>query len=190
AYLLGSIPFGYLLVKYIFTRGEDVRETGSGNIGATNVARKSGIKAGLLTYLFDMSKGFVAVALMRAVAGENYLWIGVAAVAAIVGHMFPIFLAFKGGKGVATGVGGLLALAPLSVLSTLVLWGLILYLTRYVSLASILATAAVPLWTLLYYGWVWPDPHLKGMLVIGLIGCGLIVSKHHENIARLMGGTE
>src|SRR5262249_61606401 len=178
AYLLGSIPFGYLLVKYIFTRGEDVRETGSGNIGATNVTRKSGIKAGLLTYLFDMAKGFVAVAVMRAVAGDNYLWIGVAAVAAIVGHMFPIFLGFKGGKGVATGVGVYLALAPVSVLSTLVLWGLILYLTRYVSLASILATAAVPLWALLYYGLRVAGPPFGAPPGVGPSGRGLIVS--HE----------
>src|SRR5262247_3123249 len=100
AYLLGSIPFGYLLI----------------------------------TYVFDVAKGTAAVMLMRLVADDNYLWIGAAAIAAIIGHIFPIFLNFRGGKGVATGVGVYLALAPLSVLSTLVIWGLIVYFTRYVSL--------------------------------------------------------
>ena len=190
AYLLGSIPFGYLLVKYVFTSGEDVRSVGSGGIGATNVTRRAGIKAGLLTYVLDVAKGAAAVMVMRLVAGDDYGWIGAAAIAAIVGHIFPVFLKFRGGKGVATGVGVYLALAPYSVLSTLVLWALIVYLTRYVSLASIIGTAAVPLWTLLYYGLVWPNPHLKGLLVIAIAGCGLIVAKHHENINRLLHGTE
>lgn len=190
AYLLGSIPFGYLFVKYVFTSGEDVRNVGSGGIGATNVTRRAGIKAGLLTYVFDVAKGAAAVMLMRFVAEDDYFWIGAAAIAAIVGHIFPVFLRFKGGKGVATGVGVYLALAPFSVLSTLVLWALIAYFTRYISLASIIGTAAVPLWTLLYYGWLWPSPHLKGLLVIALSGCALIVAKHHENIGRLIQGTE
>jgi len=190
AYLLGSIPFGYLFVKYVFTSGEDVRNVGSGGIGATNVARRAGIKAGLLTYVFDVAKGAAAVMLMRLAAADDYFWIGAAAIAAIVGHIFPVFLKFRGGKGVATGVGVYLALAPYSVLSTLVLWALVAYLTRYISLASIIGTAAVPLWTLLYYGWIWPSPHLKALLLIALAGCALIVSKHHENINRLIHGTE
>src|SRR5215212_9087999 len=98
AYLLGSIPFGYILVKYVFTSGEDVRQVGSGGIGATNVTRRAGIKAGLLTYVFDVAKGVAAVMLMRTVAEDDYTWIGAAAIAAIVGHIFPIFLKFKGGK--------------------------------------------------------------------------------------------
>ncbi|HEX8089950.1 MAG TPA: glycerol-3-phosphate 1-O-acyltransferase PlsY [Blastocatellia bacterium] len=190
AYLLGSIPFGYLLVKYLFTSGEDVRQVGSGGIGATNVARRAGIKAGLLTYVFDVAKGLAAVTLMRAVAHDDYTWIGAAAVAAIVGHIFPIFLKFRGGKGVATGVGVYLALAPVSVLTTLLLWAVIVYLTRYVSLGSIIGTAAVPLWTWLYYGLLWPNEHLTAMIVVAIAGCALIVAKHHENISRLMNGTE
>jgi glycerol-3-phosphate acyltransferase PlsY len=190
AYLLGSIPFGYLFVKYAFTSGEDVRDVGSGGIGATNVTRRAGIKAGLLTYVFDVAKGAVAVMLMRLVAQDDYAWIGAAAVAAIVGHIYTVFLRFRGGKGVATGVGVYLALAPYSVLSTLVLWALVVYLTRYVSLASIIGTAAVPLWTLLYYGLIWPSPHLKALVVIAIAGCALIVARHHENINRLMHGTE
>lgn len=190
AYLLGAIPFGYLLVKYVFARGEDIRKVGSGGIGATNVTRRAGIKAGLLTYAFDVAKGVAAVMLMRLVAEDNYFWIGAAAVAAIVGHIFPVFLKFRGGKGVATGVGVYLALAPYSVLSTLVLWALIVYFSRYVSLGSIIATAAVPLWTLLYYGWLQPHPHLQALILIAMAGCALIVAKHHENIARLLRGTE
>src|SRR5919199_698478 len=104
AYLLGSIPFGYLLVKYVFTSGEDVRRVGSGGIGATNVTRRAGIKAGLLTYLFDVAKGTAAVMIMRLAAEGDYFWVGASAVAAIVGHVFPVFLRFRGGKGVATGV--------------------------------------------------------------------------------------
>ena len=190
AYLLGSIPFGYLLIKYDFTRGEDVRRIGSGGIGATNVTRRAGMKAGLITYFFDVAKGTAAVMLMRLIAADDYFWIGAAAVAAIAGHIFPIFLRFKGGKGVATGVGVYLALAPFSVLSTLVLWAIIVYLSRYVSLGSIIATAAVPLWTMLYYGLLQPSPHLKALIIIALAGCALIVAKHHENIARLIRGTE
>src|SRR5262252_2736790 len=152
AYLLGSIPFGYLFVKYLFTSGEDVRQVGSGGIGATNVARRAGARAGLLTYFFDVGKGVAAVMLMRLVAEDNYLWIDAAAIAAILGHIFPVFLRFQGGKGVATGVGVYLAVAPYAVLATLVLWAAIVYFTRYVSLGSIIATAAVPLWTLLFYG--------------------------------------
>jgi glycerol-3-phosphate acyltransferase PlsY len=190
AYLLGSIPFGYLFVKYVFTSGEDVREIGSGGIGATNVTRRAGVKGGLLTYVFDVAKGVAAVMLMRLVANDDYFWIGAAAIAAIVGHIFPIFLGFRGGKGVATGVGVYLALAPYSVLTTLVLWAAIVYFTRYVSLGSIIATAAVPIWTLLYYGWLQPSPHLKAMVIVAVAGCALIVATHHENINRLMHGTE
>src|SRR5215467_3351244 len=185
AYLLGSVPFGYLFVKYLFTTGEDVRQVGSGGIGATNVARRAGARAGLLTYFFDVGKGVAAVMLMRLVADDNYLWIDAAAIAAIVGHIFPVFLKFRGGKGVATGVGVYLAVAPYAVLATLVLWAAIVYFTRYVSLGSIIATAAVPLWTLLFYGLLGHTTHLLALIVIALAGCALIVAKHYENIRRL-----
>ena len=190
AYLLGSIPFGYLFVKYVFTSGEDVREIGSGGIGATNVTRRAGVKGGLLTYFFDVAKGVVAVMLMRLVANDDYFWIGAAAIFAIVGHIFPVFLGFRGGKGVATGVGVYLALAPYSVLTTLILWIAIVYFSRYVSLGSIIATAAVPIWTLLFYGLLQPGPHIKALVIVAIAGCALIVATHHENIRRLMNGTE
>ncbi|MEN3332609.1 MAG: acyl phosphate:glycerol-3-phosphate acyltransferase [Blastocatellia bacterium] len=194
AYLLGSIPFGYLLVKHVFAKGEDVRHIGSGGIGATNVSRRAGWKGGLLTYVFDVAKGAAAVMLMRQVEPADYFWIGLAAVAAIAGHIFPIFLKFKGGKGVATGVGVFLMLAPYAVLTTLVLWLLIVYRWRYVSLGSILATAAVPLWVWLYYGLLLPNsaqrPHLTALIIVAFAGCALIVAKHHENISRLMAGRE
>lgn len=190
AYLLGSIPFGYLFVKYLFTSGEDVRQIGSGGIGATNVTRRAGVKGGLLTYVCDVAKGVAAVMLMRVVANDDYFWIGAAAIAAIIGHIFPIFLGFRGGKGVATGVGVYLALAPYSVLATLILWAAIVYFTRYVSLGSIIATAAVPIWTLLFYGWLFPSEHLKALLIVAIAGCALIVATHHENINRLLHGTE
>jgi glycerol-3-phosphate acyltransferase PlsY len=148
------------------------------------------MKAGLITYFFDVAKGTAAVMLMRLVANDDYFWIGAAAIAAITGHIFPVFLKFRGGKGVATGVGVYLALAPYSVLTTLGLWALIVYFSRYVSVGSIIATAAVPFWTLLYYGLLQPSPHLKALIIIALVGCALIVAKHHENIARLMRGTE
>lgn len=190
AYLLGAIPFGYLLVKYVFTKGEDVRNVGSGGTGATNVGRRAGMKAGLLTYALDVAKGVGAVLLMRLVAGDNYYWITAAAVVAIAGHIFPVYLKFKGGKGVATGVGVYLAIAPYAVLATLVLWAMIVYFTRYVSLGSIIATAAVPVWTILFYGLLFPSTHLAGMIVVAVAGCALIVAKHYENIQRLWKGTE
>jgi glycerol-3-phosphate acyltransferase PlsY len=194
AYLLGSIPFGYLLVKYVFAKGEDVRRIGSGGIGATNVSRRAGWKGGLLTYIFDVAKGAAAILLMRQVEPADYFWIGAAAVAAIVGHIFPVLLKFKGGKGVATGVGVFLVLAPFAVLTTLGLWLLIVYRWRYVSLGSILATAAVPLWVWLYYGLLLPNSpqhqHLSALVIIAFVDCALIVAKHQENIRRLIEGRE
>jgi len=190
AYLLGSIPFGYLLIKFVFTRGEDIRAVGSGGIGATNVTRRAGRAAGLITYALDVAKGSAAVMLVRAAAGDDYLWMGLAAVAVIVGHIAPVFLRFRGGKGVATGVGVFLAIAPYAVITTLVLWAAVVYFSRFVSLGSIIATAAVPLWILLYYGLLFPSPHLRALVIIAVIACALIVWKHHENISRLLSGNE
>jgi acyl phosphate:glycerol-3-phosphate acyltransferase len=178
-YLLGSIPFGFLLVK--LSQGADVRKQGSGNIGATNVFRKSRW-AGIMTLLLDGAKGYFAVVVAGWMGGD-VAWAGVAAVAAIFGHVFTIWLGFKGGKGVATGCGAYLAISPLAVGTTLALFVAVVVLTRYVSLASILATGAFPFWALLYHE---PAPAIQWAVV----GSALIVAKHHQNIRRLLSGTE
>lgn len=190
AYLIGSIPFGYLLVKHLFTSGEDVRKIGSGGTGATNVTRRAGLKAGLLTYIFDFTKGLAAILLMKQAAGEDYYWIGAAGVAAVAGHIFPIFLRFRGGKGVATGAGVFLILAPYPMLASIVLWAIIVYLTRYISLGSIVATASMPLWTLLCYGWLRPTAHVSALIITSIAIAALVIGRHHQNIKRLIKGTE
>jgi glycerol-3-phosphate acyltransferase PlsY len=178
-YLLGSIPFGYLLVR--ITSGKDIRGEGSGNIGATNVFRRS--KAiGLLTFLLDAGKGYVAV-LAAAWLGGDIGWQSVAAVAAILGHMFTIFLGFKGGKGVATGFGAFLSLSWAPTMTTIAVFILTVALTRYISLASILATGAYPLWVYLYGKPAWA-------FWAAVAGSAMIIARHHQNIRRLLAGKE
>jgi len=179
AYLLGAIPFGYLMVKR--AHGTDIRSVGSGNIGATNVYRKSR-GAGIATLILDGAKGYVAV-LAAAWLTDDIRWQAMAAVAAILGHMFTVFLSFKGGKGVATACGAYLALSPQAVGLTLVIFIAIAALTRYVSLASVVAAMAFPL---LVYLWGQPN-EILGTAIIGAV---LIVAKHHKNIHRLLSGTE
>jgi glycerol-3-phosphate acyltransferase PlsY len=179
SYILGSIPFGFLLVK--LSQGKDIRSFGSGNIGATNVFRNSRA-TGILTLLLDAGKGALAVAIAGWLSGSP-VWMAIAAVAAIAGHIFPLWLKFKGGKGVATGCGAFLALSPLAVLTTLVLFVLVAVTTRYVSAASIVATAMYPVWAYIY-GETTP------VLMWAAIGALLIVVKHHQNIRRLFTGTE
>ena len=191
AYLLGSIPFGFLLIKYVFTKGEDVRSIGSGATGATNVARRAGLGAGILTYLLDCAKGLAAVLLMQRVADDNIWWLGAAGLAVIAGHIFPIFLGFRGGKGVATGVGAFLVLAPYSVVAALGVWAITILFTRYVSLASIVATASLPVWTLIHSRLFPIDrSSLLALVLVEFLGAALIVAKHHENISRLLRGVE
>ena len=179
SYLLGSIPFGYLLVKS--TEGKDIRSFGSGNIGATNVFRKSRL-GGILTLVLDAGKGYLAV-LMAGWLGGGIEWQAAAAVFAIIGHIFTIWLRFKGGKGVAAGLGAYLALSPLALVTTLGLFVLILLITRYISAASIGAMALFPLWAYLYGE---PAPLIWG----AALGAVLIIVKHHQNIRRLLSGTE
>jgi len=179
AYLLGSVPFGYLLVKS--AKGADIRAVGSGNIGATNVYRKSRW-AGILTLLLDGGKGYLSV-LIAGWLGGGLLWQSIAAVSAILGHLFTVWLGFKGGKGVATGCGAYLALTPLAVGTTLIVFVATLVTTRYISLASILATAAFPLWVFLFH-----EP--LQVLPWAVIGSALIIGRHHQNIRRLLLGTE
>jgi glycerol-3-phosphate acyltransferase PlsY len=183
SYLLGSIPFGYLLVR-IF-RGQDVRQSGSGNIGATNVARSSpGL--GLLTLLLDALKGLAAVALARAIYPDTSMLAGVAALSAILGHVFPVWLKFHGGKGVATGFGSFLILAPKSVLVAVAIFLALVATFRYVSLASIIALASLPL-----IAWALDDRQATpGMLLCMAAASIFIVAKHHDNIRRLLARTE
>src|SRR5258707_6507695 len=143
AYLLGSIPFGLLLTRLF--GGGDVRKSGSGNIGATNVARVAGTLPGILTLLFDVAKGAAAVWLAGRVSNESATWMMIAALAALLGHCFPIWLKFRGGKGVATAAGAFLVLCPPALLGSIILFLLVLYFLRYVSLASIAASASMPL---------------------------------------------
>lgn len=183
AYLIGSIPFGYLIVRA--TAGGDVRQTGSGGTGATNVTRRAGKAAGAITLVLDAVKGALAVLIAKWLAGGNTDWvIAAAAIAVLLGHIFPIWLGFKGGKGVATGVGVFLALAPIAVLCAGVIFVAVVWLTKFVSLGSILAAATIPLFVWLFESA--PDPILSAAVV----GALLIVFAHRGNIIRLWNGTE
>jgi glycerol-3-phosphate acyltransferase PlsY len=205
SYLLGSIPFGYLLVRVF--RGEDVRLSGSGNIGATNVSRKSPA-LGILTLLLDALKGFAAVTIaillsphalpeisVPAVLGHvsslaslppASVYAAVAALCAVLGHMFPVWLNFRGGKGVATGLGSFVAISPHAVLIAASIYLVLVLLFRYSSLGSITAAAAFPVlsWILDDYG------HSVRALALMSLTSLLIIAKHHENIRRLLAGTE
>lgn len=197
AYLLGSIPFGYLLVRVF--RHQDVRATGSGNIGATNVARSGGKALGLLTLLLDCLKGAAAVLLAFGIARHTltpYIATAdtraaafdlacAAAIFAILGHVFPVWLTFRGGKGVATALGVFLVLSPRSVACALLVFAAVFALTRFVSLASILAAATIPLAAHLFTPMHSPWP-VAAFLGIPL----LVIAKHHTNIRRLLSGTE
>lgn len=207
SYLLGSIPFGYLLIR-IF-RGEDVRQSGSGNIGATNVARKSPA-LGVITLLLDAAKGLTAVLLadvimrfqsMNSSEAAQYAaaepiteaarsglvaWFAMAALFAIIGHMFPVWLRFRGGKGVATALGAFALIAPKAVLVAAAIFVLAVLIFRYVSLGSILAVVAFPVlaWAFREYGGT------AGALALMSLASLLIVLKHHANISRLLAGAE
>lgn len=182
AYLLGSIPFGYFF--YRLRQGGDVRSIGSGNIGATNVLRGAGLAAGAATLVLDTVKGVLAVTLAGALSEHDPKWMSVAAVVAILGHMFPVFLKLRGGKGVATSCGAFLLLAPVPVLCAAGIFAVVAALTRYVSLASMLAVAAFPLLLYLAGG----ASHYT--LAAAVLSAILIVFRHRSNIHRLMAGDE
>ena len=187
AYLIGSIPCGYLIVKW--TRNEDVRVAGSGATGATNVMRTAGRSAGILTLVLDALKGTAAVYAARWIVGDDGTpWVvTVAAVAAIAGHIFPVWLGFRAGKGVATGLGVFVAIAPVAVGCAALLFLAVVAVTRYVSLGSMLAAISMPAWAaLLYHG----DPDLIRIIFALVCSAILIVGKHHQNIHRLLKGTE
>ena len=192
AYLIGSIPFGYLIVR-MSGRG-DVRQTGSGGTGATNVSRRAGKAAGVFTLVLDALKGVIAVLVARTVfagVGPYADWLAaVAGIAAIVGHIFPVWLHFRGGKGVATGVGVFFVLAPVALLCAGVLFVAIVALTRYVSLGSIIAAVTIPLFVWLQAVFVEPVADLRPLLTAAITGALLIVFAHRGNIGRLARGSE
>jgi glycerol-3-phosphate acyltransferase PlsY len=224
AYLLGSISFGYLIVRA--TQGADVRDTGSGGTGATNVSRRAGKAAGVVTLILDALKGAAAVAIAKLALGlpifgpgglvgsasqdygvsdwggraalgptpspgqDLYWWVAAAAIAVIVGHIFPVWLRFRGGKGVATGVGVFLMLAPMAVVLAAVVFIVVVVWTRYVSLGSILAALTIPIFVLFQNEFVRPIVSLAPILCATVMGATLIVFAHRENIGRLVRGSE
>ena len=189
-YLLGSIPVGYVLMRLF--RHEDVRSVGSGNIGATNVLRSGGTGLGAATFLLDMLKGCSAVyfgALLGLLLAPDMRVRNLqaaAALAAVLGHMFPVWLKFKGVKGVATGFGVFLVAAPTSALAAITVFAVVLLLTRYVSLASILGAASFPMFAWMLVKGDRPPFFITVQFVVAL----LIIAKHHQNIRRLLSGTE
>jgi len=184
-YLLGSVPFGLILAK-IFG-GRDVRTAGSGNIGATNVARVAGPFAGILTLLLDVAKGAGAVLLAALFSQGSTLWMMIAGLCALVGHCFPLWLKFRGGKGVATAAGVFIVMNPMAFLGAIAVFLLVVAVTRYVSLGSICAAMAMPI--LVYF---LPAAHVPLYIVfVGALAAGtLIIYKHSANIQRLVRGEE
>jgi len=182
AYLIGAIPFGFLLVKW--TTGADIRASGSGNIGATNVLRTAGWKTGAATLLFDIAKGYLAVWLAGRLTGDSAVWMSAAALAVMAGHAFPIFLGGKGGKAVASFVGAYLCLTPLPLAATLVVFVVMVAATRHISVGSIVGAGGFPLAV-----WMISHPPLPVELA-ALVSGAFIIYRHRENIERLRAGNE
>lgn len=182
AYLFGSIPFGYLLV--LLRTGKDVRAAGSGNIGATNVFRTTGRGVGVLTLLLDALKAFVAVYLAGRLTDGDPVWTSAAAVAALLGHVFPVFLRFKGGKAVASFLGAYLYIAPVAILATAVVFFVTVWRTKYISLGSLLGAVTFPLAV-----WLIIRPHWP-LVVASILSSALVIWRHKANIARLRQGDE
>jgi glycerol-3-phosphate acyltransferase PlsY len=182
AYLIGGIPFGYVLVK--LTTGKDVRSSGSGNIGATNVLRTTGRAVAVATLLLDIAKGFAAVWIAAMLTGDDVGWTSAAALSVMGGHAYPIFLHFKGGKAVASFIGAFLYLTPLPLAATLVVFVVIVAATRHISAGSVVAAAMFPLavWLILHP----PAP----VLIAALLAGAFIVMRHRSNIERLRAGNE
>lgn len=182
AYIIGGIPFGYLLVKW--KTGADVRSSGSGNIGATNVLRTTGRAAGIATLLLDVGKGYLAVWLAGWYTHQSPTWMSAAAVAVMLGHAYPVFLRFRGGKAVASFLGAFLYLTPLAVLAILVVFLIILAWTRQISMGSIIAAVTFPLAV-----WLILQPAIAVVLA-SILAAALIIYRHSSNIRRLHQGTE
>ncbi len=182
AYLIGGLPFGYWFVRA--SSGKDIRSMGSGNIGATNVHRSAGTKAGLIVLALDILKGFLALWVAAIITDNAALGLAVATAAVMLGHCYPIFLGFKGGKAVACFVGAALYLAPYALLVMAVIFVAIVTLTKYISLASILSALIFPV---VYWAIYRPPPELLAATAIGGL---LIIYRHKGNIERLRAGKE
>jgi glycerol-3-phosphate acyltransferase PlsY len=197
AYLIGSIPFSFLVVKLM--AGKDVREHGSRNVGATNVARTAGRMAGVVALLLDIAKGWFAIVVARWIVSQpswpfapgpaawqmREMWIAIAGVLAVLAHMFPLWLHFHGGKGVATAAGVILGLDPVVLLGAILVFAIVLLVFRYVSLASMVTAAAIPV---LFRFLVAGPPFWR--IVMSIAIAIAVIGKHHSNIARIIDGTE
>lgn len=194
AYLIGSIPFSWFVAR--FASGKDIRAVGSGNVGATNVARNIGKVPGIIALVLDAAKGWGAVVLARMLLASGAwpeaawlqdapsFWVGVSAVAAVLGHMFPVWLGFQGGKGVATAAGVFLGLSPLAFLFSFVVFLLVVIPTRLVSLGSILSAAAMPIaLRFVQHAPFW-------IVIAGIVIALAIIVKHRGNVARMVAGEE
>lgn len=181
AYLVGSVPTAYLLVRMAV--GQDIRTRGSGNVGGTNALRTAGWRIGITVTLIDVVKGVLAVWLMRLYNPESG-WVAAAVLAAVLGHCYPVWLKFRGGKGVATGFGAFLVVAPLSALAALGLWFVVLAIARWVSLASMVASAAFPLLLKLI------DRPDLGTLAAVSVAAVVIVLRHVSNMRKIVAGEE
>jgi glycerol-3-phosphate acyltransferase PlsY len=191
SYLVGSIPFGYLAGRIA---GIDVRKVGSGNIGATNVVRILGKKYGYPVFALDFLKGFAAAMISMLLApGRPPQWnspelFGIAAaMCSVIGHSYPVWLKFKGGKGVATATGALFALAPIAAFIGVVIWIVIFWVTRYVSLASVTAAVALPV---VIFVVSWPNDQTKVIFYFSVCIAALVLWRHRSNLSRLLQGTE
>jgi glycerol-3-phosphate acyltransferase PlsY len=182
AYLLGGLPFGYWFVRLV--SGKDIRTMGSGNIGATNVQRAAGSKAGIIVLLLDICKGFLAVLLARLITQNNDVGVAISAFAVMLGHCYPVFLRFKGGKAVACFVGVFLYLAPLALATTAVVFLATVALSKHISLGSIIGAALFP-----FALWLIQHP-TRPILAVAIASALLIIFRHRANIQRLLKGEE
>ena len=181
AYIMGSLPTAYLVVRLV--TGKDVRRTGTGNVGGTNALRVAGWKAGVAVTLIDVAKGAIPVWLMQRYNPESG-WVAAAMLAAVIGHCYPVWLKFRGGKGVATGLGAFLVIAPVSALAAIALWFVVLAVSRWVSLASMTASASFPLILKLI-----DHPDIVTLVAVSTASL-LIILRHASNIRSMLGGNE
>jgi len=182
AFLVGGIPFGYLLVRW--KTGEDVRTKGSGNIGATNVLRTTGRTVAVATLVLDIAKGVFAVWLADKVSDGSPVWMSLAALAVMAGHAYPVFLKFQGGKAVATFIGAFLYLTPIPMIAALLLFVIVVAATRQISTGSVVGAGSLPL-----AAWLIEHPPVV-IILAALVAAGFVIYRHRENIERIRSGTE